>query len=247
MKVTRAVPARPSHADSSQSSIHKKGYNSQPDTHTHTHTHTHAVSITKARCFMLFGQNAVYSRNRTQHDSYTRRYHLALRAAVAHNPACILNPAATNQFATCACNMHRKQAGKSAAPHRGPLQTITQMGDSLQSLSHATESHVKSKHLVNIFPALYETRRLITLFTNVTVLGQINPAHTCPIVSVGYILILSSNLHLGIPNSLSPPFQVSPPQPCMFFPSPPHMLHFPPISTSGYLNSTDGPIFQLKQ
>jgi hypothetical protein len=33
----------------------------------------------------------------------------------------------------------------------------------------------------------------------------------------------------------------------MFFPSPPHMLHFPRISTSGYLSSTDGPIFQLKQ
>ena len=31
-EVTHTVPARPSHADSLQSSIHKKGYNSQPDT-----------------------------------------------------------------------------------------------------------------------------------------------------------------------------------------------------------------------
>lgn len=124
-EVTHTVPARPSHADSLQSSIHKRGYNSQP--------HTHAACITRAMCFMLLRHNAVYSTNRTQHGSYTHRYHCALCAAVANNPTCILSPAATNEFATCVCNIHRKQRGKSAAPQCGPLQTITRMGVSLQN------------------------------------------------------------------------------------------------------------------
>ena len=62
----------------------------------------------------------------------------------------------------------------------------------------------------------------------VPVLGQLDPVHAPHTTCWRSILILSSHLRLGLPSGLL--LQVSPPKPCIYFFSPPYVLHAPPIS-----------------
>ena len=91
---------------------------------------------------------------------------------------------------------------------------------------------LRRTYLPQKLPAFYGTRKFITAFTSShhQSLSLARSIQSIPPHSISWrsILILSSHLRLDLQRGFV--LQFSPPKPCIHLPSPPYMLHAPPVS-----------------